>query len=212
MTKEQQSAAPIKHAIKTLSGAVLFEAEIPGDTPSGLVVRHALEQATQKRADLSGADLSGANLSGADLSGVQGLLDTIDFLAQFARDEHGLLVYKTFGAYQRPPANWQIAPGSVITETVNFDRASDCGSGINIATLNWVNLHGMALDHPIWLCRIRNEWLPGVVVPLHTDGKFRCSRLELLYLVDSTGKPLATEAEASGTAKKPARAKKTATA
>jgi uncharacterized protein YjbI with pentapeptide repeats len=59
----------IKHAIKTLGGSVLFEAEIRGDTPSGLVVRHALEQATQKRADLSGAYLSGADLSGAYLSG-----------------------------------------------------------------------------------------------------------------------------------------------
>ncbi len=60
---------PIRHAIKTLGGSVLFEAELPGDTPSGLVVRAALEQATTKRAYLSGADLRGADLSGAYLRG-----------------------------------------------------------------------------------------------------------------------------------------------
>jgi uncharacterized protein YjbI with pentapeptide repeats len=60
---------PIRHAIKTLGGSVLYEAELPSSTPSGLVVRAALEQATGKRAYLSGAYLSGAYLSGAYLRG-----------------------------------------------------------------------------------------------------------------------------------------------
>ena len=62
-------ASTVKHAIKTLGGAVLFEADIPADTPSGLMTRAALEQATSKRAYLSGAYLRGADLSGAYLSG-----------------------------------------------------------------------------------------------------------------------------------------------
>jgi hypothetical protein len=33
---------------------------------------------------------------------------------------------------------------------------------------------------PLWRCRIRWAWLPGVVVPFGTDGKARCSRLEML--------------------------------
>ena len=50
------------------TGAVIYTAELPNDTPSGLQMRVALEKATASRADLSGADLSGANLYGADLS------------------------------------------------------------------------------------------------------------------------------------------------
>jgi len=55
--------------IKSMSGAVLYSAEIPEDTPSGLSMRVALEQATAKRAYLRGADLSDADLRGADLRG-----------------------------------------------------------------------------------------------------------------------------------------------
>ena len=57
---------PIKHRY---TGAVLFEADIPDGTPSGLVVRAALEQATKARAYLAGAYLAGAYLAGADLAG-----------------------------------------------------------------------------------------------------------------------------------------------
>jgi hypothetical protein len=57
---------PIKHRY---TGAVLFEADIPDGTPSGLVVRAALEQATKARANLNGAYLARANLAGAYLDG-----------------------------------------------------------------------------------------------------------------------------------------------
>jgi len=51
------------------SGAVLYEAQIPDDTPSGLEMRVALASATAARANLSDAYLSDAYLSGANLSG-----------------------------------------------------------------------------------------------------------------------------------------------
>ena len=57
---------PIKHRY---TGAVLFEADIPDGTPSGLVVRAALEQATKARANLDGAYLAGADLARANLNG-----------------------------------------------------------------------------------------------------------------------------------------------
>ena len=50
------------------SAKVLYECELPDDTPSGLAVRHALEKAVSVGANLSGADLSRADLSDADLS------------------------------------------------------------------------------------------------------------------------------------------------
>ncbi len=59
----------IKHQIKHLNGCVLFEADIPADTPSGLAMRAALEKAVSAGAYLTGANLDGANLDGAYLTG-----------------------------------------------------------------------------------------------------------------------------------------------
>ena len=50
------------------SGAVLFTADIPDDTPSGMEMRVALENATRAGAYLAGANLAGANLVGANLA------------------------------------------------------------------------------------------------------------------------------------------------
>ena len=80
-----------------------------------------------------------------------------------------------------PPESWIIEKNSIITETVNPDRGTECGSGVNVATLEWVkeNFKGK-----IWKCLIRWEWLPGVIVPFSTDGKIRCEKLELIKIVE----------------------------
>jgi len=60
----------MKYAIKhRYTDAVLFEADIPDDTPSSLQCRVALEKATGARANLAGANLAGADLAGANLAG-----------------------------------------------------------------------------------------------------------------------------------------------
>ena len=51
------------------TNAVLFECEAPADLSSGLRMRHALEKATQARANLARANLAWANLDGASLYG-----------------------------------------------------------------------------------------------------------------------------------------------
>ena len=51
------------------TNAVLFECEAPADLSSGLRMRHALEKATQARANLARANLARANLDGANLDG-----------------------------------------------------------------------------------------------------------------------------------------------
>ena len=58
----------IKHQIKHLNGCVLFEADIPADTPSGLAMRAALEKAVSARSYLAGANLDGSYLAGANLT------------------------------------------------------------------------------------------------------------------------------------------------
>ena len=60
----------MKHPIKNrYTDAVLFEADIPDDTPSGLVVRAVPGQAIKARANLERAYLAGANLARAYLAG-----------------------------------------------------------------------------------------------------------------------------------------------
>ena len=51
------------------TNAVLFECEAPADLSSGLRMRHALEKATQARANLARANLARANLAWANLYG-----------------------------------------------------------------------------------------------------------------------------------------------
>ena len=139
------------------------------------------ERANLSSADLSSADLSGANLSGANLSGAQGLLSACNYLdAHFDRVKDGYIAYKTFGAQYRAPKKWKIEVGSVIEEVVNHDRTCECGCGINVAPLEWVKRN---YSGDIWKVLIRWEWLAGVVVPYHTDGKIRCERVELLGVV-----------------------------
>ena len=64
----------MKHEIKNrFTGEVLFTCEVPDGMESGMITRHAVEEAISsyanlRGADLSNADLSYANLRGADLS------------------------------------------------------------------------------------------------------------------------------------------------
>ena len=161
-----------------LSGADLSGADLSGADLSGA----DLSDADLSGANLSGANLRGANLSGADLSGSQGLLDAINYMeSHFERTDEGYIVYKTFGENYSAPESWKIEPGEIIEETVNCDRTTECGCGINVAPLEWVRRNGC--NQPYKLL-IRWEWLPGVVVPYNTDGKIRCSKAQILEAVE----------------------------
>ena len=160
-----------------LSGADLSNADLSGANLSGANLRSA----NLSGANLSGANLSGANLRSANLSGAKELLSSINFLdANFERTADGYIVFKTFGGQYAPPSSWKIKSGSVITETINSDRCTECGSGINVAPLAWVKRN---YKGDIWKCLIRWEWLSGVIVPYMTDGKIRCERVELVEIV-----------------------------
>ena len=168
-----------------LSGADLRSADLSGANLSGADLRRAdLSGANLSGADLRRADLSGANLSGANLSGAKELLSAINFIdAHFERVVDGYIVFKTFGGMYASPESWKIEAGSVITETVNPDRCTDCGSGINVASFDWVKKN---CKGDIWKCLVRFEWLAGAIVPFNTDGKIRCERVELVEIVERT--------------------------
>ena len=134
------------------------------------------------RAILSNLDLRGADLYGADLRGTKGLVIPSEYIAQhFERVKDGYIGYKTLGGTYPPPDRWAIKPGGIITEAVNPNRTDNCGSGINIAPLDWVKSN---YKGDIWQVLIRWEWLADVVVPYNTDGKIRCGKVELVKIVD----------------------------
>ena len=166
-----------------LSGANMSGADLSGANLRGANLSYAnLRGANLRGANLRGANLRYANLRGADLSGAKNLISAINYIdAHFERTANGYIAYKTFGGQYAPPEAWKIEKGSVITENVNFDRCQNCGSGINVAPLEWVkgNYNG-----EIWKVLIRFEWLAGVCVPYMTDGKIRCERVELLEVVE----------------------------
>lgn len=141
-----------------------------------------LKESKAKAAEyLRGANLRGADLSDADLRGSQGLLDAINYMeARFERTNDGYIAYKSFNSTYCAPDRWNIAPGEIIDETVNADRTCECGCGINVAPLDWVRRDNRGTPYKLL---IRWERLPGVVVPYNTDGKIRCSRAQIIEVV-----------------------------
>ena len=182
------SGADLRRA--DLSGADLSNANLSGADLSGADLSNAnlsgadLSGANLRDANLSGADLSNADLRSANLSGTLGIMSPIDFMEEnFQKTQKGLVVFKTFDNSYKINPNWNIAPGAIISETVNPSRCSNCGCGINVGTLGYVRDNNKK-NLPIWKLLIRWEWLPGVVVPFNTDGKIRCERAELIEIVE----------------------------
>lgn len=167
-----------------------------------------LTRAYFNQCDLRGANFGGASLIGTGFincklddakfdaatatrpvfNGSTGVFDPIEFMANyFERTEEGYIVYKIFDGMYKMPGDWDIKPGSVIAENANLNPFDSCGCGVNVATLGRVRnfrIENGAFDHPIWRCLIRWEWLPGVVVPFGSNGKIRCSRVQLLDKFD----------------------------
>jgi uncharacterized protein YjbI with pentapeptide repeats len=151
-----------------LSGANLSVADLRGAKLSGADLRGA---------DLYGAELSGANLNGADLSNTN-INSSIEYLKQnFQYCADGMIAYKIFGHFKEPPSKWILKQGAYLTESVNPDRCTECGSGINVATIDWLNTN--ASGH-IWKVLIPNWALASVVVPYGSDGKIRCECIQLI--------------------------------
>lgn len=124
------------------------------------------------------------NLRKANLSGVAGTTDAIDYIeGNFETVADGIVVYKVFGLHYAKPKGWDIRPGATINEVCNPTRTDDCGYGINVATKEWIKRN--TDNEKVWKCLIRWPWLAGVVVPYNTDGKIRCSRIDLVECIGS---------------------------
>jgi hypothetical protein len=165
-----------------LTGANLIYADLTDANLTGAnLTRANLTRANLTRANLTDANLTRANLTDAVLNGSKGLMTAKNYLSQFKMDKKGIVVFKAFGnTYYSSPVYWDIKPNSFLEETVNPLRTQDCGSGVNFATLEWINKNFADRNITIWKCRILWEDLADVVVPYNTDGKARCARLQLI--------------------------------
>lgn len=181
----------VAHLANTdLRGASLRDANLTGANLQGAKLEGAnlrganLRGAHLVNTNLSGANLREVNLEMANLSGAKGLLDPATWLAKNCEsDEEGIICYKVLPSTQFPaPAYWpEIKPGAVLMETVNPDRGTLCGCGVNVVTWGWIeknHLSGLP-----WRCRIAWRDLAGVIVPFGTDGEFRAGRVTLLEKV-----------------------------
>lgn len=97
----------------------------------------------------------------------------------FQLTKNGVVAYKTFGSEYDPPSTWNIKVGSTINEICNHQPYNDCGAGINLATLEWVE-EAYGRNETIYKLFIKNSWLPGVCVPVKSDGKVRCERAKIV--------------------------------
>ena len=139
-----------------------------------------LRSADLRYANLRSADLRSADLSYANLSGSFGLPSSIEWMKiNLDRMDDGYIAYKSFGSQFPPALTWEIEPGREIFEVVNPLPTLDCACGVNVSTLKW-----QGTNTGIWKVLIKWEWLPSVVVPYNTDGKFRCERVLLLERVN----------------------------
>ncbi len=187
LSKADLSDANLRYA--NLSEADLSDANLRYADLSDADLRYAdLSDANLSRANLSKADLSDANLSRADLryadlSDAKGMLCSIDFLSQFEKSNKGIFVYKTFNAHYTAPPNWNIETGSIISEEVNPCRTTECGSGINVSSIDWIKAN-IKNTETVWKLLIKWEWLVTAVVPYNTDGKFRVGRAQLVEEVN----------------------------
>ena len=163
-----------------LSGADLSWADLSwADLSRANLSRANLRGANLRRANLRRANLRRADLSGANLSGASGLLSPGAWMREHFAYDAGWIVYKSFCVYHSAPGSWVMEPGSVIEEQCNPLPTSDCGCGVNVATLEWVRMNAPGT---IWKCRIPEG--ESYVVPYNTDGNLRCWRLELIEIVE----------------------------
>jgi hypothetical protein len=140
------------------------------------------ERANLSGADLRSADLRSANLRSANLSGALGIASAAEWLrANTKTTRRGcILAYKAFGnTTYEPPSAWKIEPGSYLTEVVNPCRGTECASGVNVGTLDFVRRNYPGAQS-VWLVGIEPADIADVVVPFRTDGKFRAARVRLI--------------------------------
>ena len=154
------------------SGANLSGADLSGAYLSG---------ADLSRADLSGANLSRAYLSGACLSRATGCApELVNPLLSLLDQPGKIRAYKLVNAEGVGPFNGGITyevGKHYEVEDANTDPATDCGAGINVATLPWC-LKNWKKGHRILI--VEHEAKDIAAIPNYSDGKYRLHQCDVI--------------------------------
>jgi hypothetical protein len=161
-----------------LSGAYLRGAYLGGAYLSGADLRGAyLSGAYLSGADLSGADLRGADLRGADLRGAD---------LRGADLRGAIRAYKLVNKCGEGPFNggieYEIGQSYEVADA-NTDALTDCGAGINVATLDWC-MREWCAGYRILVVEFAAKDI--ACVPTANDGKFRLFRCSVVGEKDLT--------------------------
>ena len=161
-----------------LSSADLSSADLSSaDLSSSNLSSADLSRANLSSADLSSADLSRANLSSADLSRAKGINPHRCTPLLMLHDQVGKIrAYKLIKSSGEGPYNGGINYLEGIqfeVEDANPNVDEQCGSGINLATLDWCMM-GWEEGYRILIMEFTAEDIAAI--PTATDGKIRVSR------------------------------------
>ncbi len=174
------------YKIKTIDGRILYEAKAEG-------MRDCCQQAVKERADLQGADLQGADLQGADLQGayLQGADGINKYLTtpmyMLFEQSDPVRAYKIVNSENTGIYNAGIIyeiGRQVEVDEWNSSETEPCGSGINLASLDWC-LREYQEGYKVLVCEFKKEDI--VCVPIGSDGKFRvkaCTPIKELNLTE----------------------------
>jgi hypothetical protein len=165
--------------IADLSGANLFGANLSRANLSGA----NLSGANLPGANLFGANLFGANLFGADLRGAKGINKYLTTPLYSMLDQVGpirayKLVNQEYTGPHYPSITYKI--GETYTVELNTDENQDCGSGVNLATLNWV-IREWKKGYHILIAEFEiKDPDKDICIPIGSDGKFRVRECKIV--------------------------------
>ena len=141
-------------------------------------IKETIQNAVEFGADLSGADLSKADLSKADLSKANlyraSLSKRRNKEYDILRYQKKLILYKYLSKnLVSPYQHFKYEINKIYKSIdVNNDKREACGSGINVATLDWClsNVNFNIKTNIIVRCECKGN---DLIIPYTSDGKFR---------------------------------------
>jgi len=160
-----------------LGGAYLRGANLRGANLGGAYLRGA----DLWGANLGGANLRGADLGGADLRGAKGITPERVTPLLMLLDQPGLIrAYKLVTKDGIGPFNGGITyevGKSYKVKDADTDDKEQCGSGINVATLDWC-LKEWTEGYRVLIVEFTAKDIAAI--PIATDGKFRLHRCKVV--------------------------------
>lgn len=189
------SGAYLRHANArraTFDSATLRCAQLEHADLRGANVSWAnLRMANLVRAEVGGVRWNSACLEDANLSGARGVPSAADFLARnFEWTDQGFKAYKSMGRFFNPPASWDLRPGATIRESGSHNATTVCGSGVNMATLQFMQDDFLRRHVPIWELLVPFRSLPGVVVPFGSASAIRVVNADVILVAERSREEL----------------------